>query len=200
MRTTDWLWRAPQAVGSAGSVLRCKLRLLHGARHAVLRTLYSRAHRVGDESASCFLRNLEKRTSIVLGLAAVVVQIVKPSLELIVFLEHELQGLANDVGFRRIDELRILCESRSDMLLDSDLKRLISWWFRRRLQNCHAFSPFLHARLNKACMKLCLLRLFSVEKRPTAIASRAGATPRLFGRLKPEKAGSLPPVSVFFPR
>jgi hypothetical protein len=48
-------------------------------------------------------------------------------------------------------------------------------------------------------MKLCLLLLFTVEKRPTPIASRAGATPETFWAACRKKAGSLPPDLAFFP-
>src|SRR6266851_1119759 len=83
---------------------------LHGAGHAVLGRLYSRAHRIGDESASCFSRNLKKKTSILVRLVVVVVAILQPSLELAVFPKHELQGFTNDVGFRRVDEFGIPSE------------------------------------------------------------------------------------------
>src|SRR5215472_9006355 len=78
------------------------------------------------------------------------------------------------------------------MLFNSDLERLVLWWFGWRFQNCHAFSPFLHASFNKACMKLCLLLLFTVKKRPTPIASRAGATPGTFWAAGSQKSGVAP--------
>ena len=46
---------------------------MQGARHAVAKTLYSRAHRIGEESASCFLGDLKQRTSVGLRLVAVVI-------------------------------------------------------------------------------------------------------------------------------
>ena len=66
------------------------MRSLRGARHAVLKTLYSRVYQIGDEWFSCFLRNLKKRTSVVLRLIDVMVLIVKPTPELVVFFKHEL--------------------------------------------------------------------------------------------------------------
>ena len=78
-----------------------------------------------------FSSQLEKRTSVVLWVVAVTVQILKPSLELVVLLKHELQRFTDDVGLRRIDELGVLCESRSDVLVDSDLQGFILWCFRR---------------------------------------------------------------------
>ncbi len=45
---------------------------LQSERHAVLRTLYSRAHRVGLNGDSCLLRSLRKGVSLDLLLALVV--------------------------------------------------------------------------------------------------------------------------------
>src|SRR5215471_7260720 len=53
-------------------------------------------------------------------------------------------------------------------------------------------SPFPHAGFSKACMKPCLLRLFTVEKRPTRNASRAGATPRTFWAAGSQKSRVAP--------
>src|SRR6266566_4407915 len=61
-----------------------------GAGHAVVRTLYSRARRIGYERSSCFLRSFKKSASPVVGLVAVVAVFLKPGLEVIVFPKQEL--------------------------------------------------------------------------------------------------------------
>src|SRR6185437_486599 len=78
---------------------------LQGARHAVLRTLYSRAYRIGLDEASCLLHGLAKNVSFDLLAVDVVRMFAKPAFELVVPLEQELERLTDDVGSVRADEL-----------------------------------------------------------------------------------------------
>ena len=80
-----------------------------GARHAVLRTLYSRARRIGLDVSSCLLWGLRKSLSFDLFLAVVVRVLACPALELVVLLEQQLEGLADDVGRVRINEIPRTC-------------------------------------------------------------------------------------------
>jgi len=61
---------------------------MQGARHAVLRTLYSRAHRIGLDEASCLLGGLRKNVSSDLLLVDVSWMFAQPALELGVPLEQ----------------------------------------------------------------------------------------------------------------
>ncbi|SRR6266487_603166 len=78
-----------------------------GARHAVLRTLYSRAHRIGLNGDSCLLRGLCKSLSLDLFLAVIVSVLAWPAFELVVLLEQQLEGFAHDVRSVRVDELSV---------------------------------------------------------------------------------------------
>src|SRR5437660_1641113 len=73
-------------------------KVLQDARHAVLRTLYSRAHRVVWDVISYLLRGLCESLSLDLFFAMPVSVLACPALELLVLLEQQLEGLADDVG------------------------------------------------------------------------------------------------------
>src|SRR5213080_379224 len=77
------------------------------------------------------------------------------------------------------------------MLLDPDLKRLIFWWFRWGLENCHAFSPFLHAGFNKACMNFACYGSSPWEKGRRQLHPGRERPRRPFGRLAAKKPGSI---------
>jgi len=112
---------------------------LQGAGHAVLRTLYSRAYRIGLNEASCLLRGLRKNVSSDLFLVDVARVLAKPAFECVVLLEQQLESLADDIGRVRIDELSVPIEIASDFLFQADLKscslRLLRWCF----QKCQVF-------------------------------------------------------------
>ncbi len=80
---------------------------LPGAGHAVLGTLYSRAHRIGLNGVSCLLDGLRKSISFDFLAVVVICALVRPTLEVVVLAEQQLQGLGDDVGRRSIDELGI---------------------------------------------------------------------------------------------
>ncbi len=81
--------------------------LLLGARHAVLTTLYSRAHRIGLDGVSCLLDSLHKNFSFGFFVAVVVCVLVCPALEVAIPPEQQLQGFGDYVRRRSIDELGI---------------------------------------------------------------------------------------------
>src|SRR6266851_9838832 len=95
---------------------------LQGAGHAVVRTLYSRAHRIGLDGSSCLLCGLCNSLSFDLFLDVVVSVLACPALELVVLLEQQLEGLADDVGRVRINEFRIPVQAMSDFFLQADLE------------------------------------------------------------------------------
>src|SRR5579859_232564 len=82
-------------------------RSLHGAGHAVLTTLYSRAHRIGLDGTSCLLGGLCKNLSSGFLVVVVVCVLVCPASEVMVLAEQQLQYLGDHVRGRSIDELRI---------------------------------------------------------------------------------------------
>jgi hypothetical protein len=61
--------------------------LLQGASHAVVGTLYSRAHRIGLDGSSCLLCGLCKQTSFVLLMVVTARTLIEPVFELLIFLE-----------------------------------------------------------------------------------------------------------------
>ena len=80
---------------------------LQSAGHAVLRTLYSRARRIGLNEASCLLRGLRKNVSSDLLLVDVVRVFAQPALELVIPLEQQLERFTDDVGRICADELGV---------------------------------------------------------------------------------------------
>src|SRR6266481_3068493 len=64
--------------------------LLQGAGHAVVMTLYSRAHRIGLEGVSCLLRTLCVSISLDNFLVVVLSVLACPALEFFIFPEQEL--------------------------------------------------------------------------------------------------------------
>src|SRR5207244_12812870 len=97
-------------------------KVLQDARHAVLRTLYSRAHRVVWDVISYLLRGLCESLSLDLFFAMPVSVLACPALELLVLLEQQLEGLADDVGSVRINEFCISVQVKSDFFLQADLQ------------------------------------------------------------------------------
>src|SRR6266852_3292691 len=104
---------------------------LHGAGHAVLGTLYSRAHRIGLDGVSCLLDSLRKDVSFSLFFVVVVCVLVCPASEVVVLAEQQLQGFRDHVRRRSIDELSIELKLSLyrffDARLDGDCFGLF-WW------------------------------------------------------------------------
>jgi hypothetical protein len=105
------------------------MNLLVGAGHAVLMTLYSRAHRIGLNEASCLLRGLRKNVSSDLLLVNVVRVFAQPALELVIPLEQELVRFADDVGRVCADELGVSVQVVSHFFLQANLKGCSLWLF-----------------------------------------------------------------------
>ena len=107
------------------------MNLLQGARHAVLRTLCDRAHRIGLDGTSCLLDGLRKIVSFDFFVVVIVCVFVYPASEVVVLAEEQLQGFCDHVGRRSIDELSIelkLSLNRFfDTRLDGDCFGLF-WW------------------------------------------------------------------------
>ena len=107
---------------------------LQSARHAVLRTLYSRAYRIVWNEASCLLCGLYKNVSfecLLLDLGRMVAQ---PVLELVVPFEKQLEGFADDVGHICANEFGISVQVVPDFFLQANLKSSSLWLFGRCLQ------------------------------------------------------------------
>lgn len=95
---------------------------LQSAGHAVLRTLYSRAHRIGLNGASCLLRGLCKNVSSGLFLVDVGRMFAQPAFEFVVPLEKQLKCFAHDVGRICADELSVSVQAVSHFFLQANLK------------------------------------------------------------------------------
>src|SRR5467141_3839744 len=80
---------------------------LQGARHAVLRTLCSRAHRIGLDGDSCLLNGLRKNVSFSFFILVVVCVLICPASEVVVLSEQQPQGFGDHVRRRSIDELSV---------------------------------------------------------------------------------------------
>src|SRR6266567_4282389 len=105
--------------------------LLLGARHAVLETLYSRAHRIGLDGLSCLLDGLRKNVSFSFFVAVVVCVLDCPAPEVVVLAEKQLQGFGDHVGRRSLDELRIELQLSLYRFFDTGLNRNgfgLFWW------------------------------------------------------------------------
>jgi hypothetical protein len=102
---------------------------LQSAGHAVLRTLYSRARRIGLNEASWLLRGLRKNVSSDLLLVDVVRVFAQPSLEFVIPLEQELERFTDDVGRICADELSVSVQVVSDFFLQANLKGCSLWLF-----------------------------------------------------------------------
>src|SRR6266566_1147637 len=100
---------------------------LRGAGHAVLRTLYSRAHRIGLNEASWLLCGLGKNVSSDLLLVDVGRMFAQPAFELVVPLEQELERFADDVGRICADEHGVSVQVVSDFFLQANLKGCSFW-------------------------------------------------------------------------
>src|SRR6202034_1063771 len=104
---------------------------IQGARHAVLRTLYSRARRVGLNGASCALCSLGVDSSFGLSEVATVGLLFQPAFEVVVLLEQELERFAYDVGRSCVDELGVPVQVVSDFFLQTNLNGCGFWLCRR---------------------------------------------------------------------
>ena len=100
-----------KAAGSLGFLLQRKSHsngtLRKAARHAVLGTLYSRAHRIGLDEVSCLLDGFRKKISFSLFAVVVVCVLVCPAPEVIILAEQKLQSFGNHVRRGSIDELSV---------------------------------------------------------------------------------------------
>src|SRR5216684_3425830 len=78
---------------------------LRGAGHAVLGTLYSRAHRIGLDGVSCLLDGPRKNISFGFFVFVVIGVLVCPVSEVVILAEKQLQGFGDHVGCRSVEEL-----------------------------------------------------------------------------------------------
>src|SRR5713226_3015679 len=74
--------------------------LLQGAGHAVLETLYSRAHRIGLDEVSWLLDGLRKNFSFGFFVVMVVCVLVCPAPEFFIFTEQQLKGFSDHIRRR----------------------------------------------------------------------------------------------------
>jgi hypothetical protein len=75
-------------------------------------------------------------------LVVIVGVLAQPAPKFLVPFEQQLQRLAHDVGWARVDELRVLVQIESDVLLQAHLKGcsfLLGWSF----DKCHGPSSFV---------------------------------------------------------
>jgi hypothetical protein len=107
---------------------------LQSAGHAVLRTLYSRAYRIGLNEASCLLCGLCENVSFEWLLVNLGRMFAQPTLELIIPLEKQLKCFADDVGRICADELGVFVQVVSDFFLQTNLKGCGFRLFRRCFQ------------------------------------------------------------------
>jgi hypothetical protein len=129
-----------------------------GARHAVVGTLCSRAHRIGLIGASYWLRGLREDASFGLLTTVTICGLLdKPGFEIIIALEEEFECLRDDVRRRGLDELRITVELGLYRLLYASLDRYCLRLPGRCFNDCHLtflFLPFgfvLWAVLQTGC-------------------------------------------------
>ena len=125
------IWAVPPPVRClTASRIESESNALQSAGHAVLRTLYSRAHRIGLNEVSCLLRGLRKNVSSGLFLVDVGRMFAQPTLELVIPLEQELECFTDDVGRICADELGVSVQVVSDFFLQANLKGCSLWLFR----------------------------------------------------------------------
>jgi hypothetical protein len=103
--------------------------------------------------------------------------------------EHFLQDGIDDVVGVALDKARVVFQEFIDRLFQSDFSGRNFWCF---LNDRHGVPPLL--------MRVCSELPVTAEKTPGTIQRAAGRERphELFGRLKAEKVGSLPPDLVFF--
>src|SRR5580658_185611 len=104
---------------------------LQGARHAVLMTLYSRAHRIGLDGTSCLLDGLRKNDSFSFFVVVIVCVLLCPASELVVLAEQQLQGFGDHVRRRSIDELSVKLKLSLCRFFDTRLHSNcfgLFWW------------------------------------------------------------------------
>src|SRR5207245_10294365 len=175
--------------------------VLQGARHAVVRTLYSRAHRIGLGGASCLLRGPCQGFSLDLFLAVIVAVLTCPALELLVLPEQELERLAHDVGNVRVDEFCVPVQVAPDLFLQAHLKGCTFWLLRRCFQECQVFPLLsLFAMHYRAHCKLLAAIPARGQNTAPSCSGRGGAPPRKFwGGEAPQSGVAPPPLCVFSP-
>src|ERR1700689_5441521 len=105
--------------------------------------------------------------------------------------EHFLHDGINDVVGIALNESCVVFQELIDRFLQSDFPGCHFWRF---LNDRHGVPPLV--------MRVCSELPITVEKTPGTIQRAAGRERphELFGRLKAEKVGSLPPDLTFFPR
>ena len=96
---------------------------LQRAGHVVLRTLYSRALRIGLDGASCSLRSLRKSVSLELSLVLVVRVLAYLAFELRILSKQQFERFADDIGRVCCNELGVSVQVVSDLFLQADLER-----------------------------------------------------------------------------
>lgn len=116
------------------SLLDSESSALQSAGHAVLRTLYSRAYRIGLNGASCLLRSLCENVSFECLLLDLDRMVAQPMLELVISLEKQLEGFADDVGRICADEFGVSVQVAPDFFLQTNLEGCSLWLFGRCLQ------------------------------------------------------------------
>jgi len=167
-----------------------------------LRTLYSRAHRIGLDGSSCLLSGLRKQPSFDLVTVVIVGTVTQPASELFIFPEQELERFAHHVRRSCVDELSVVLQFQFDFFLEANLKGCSFRFFWMVLSAVpYLFPPFLALGMYYELHYKMFVPTLSSGKNGTRPACRAGGDPTtLFGRLKAEKVGSLPPAFEFFPR
>src|SRR5580658_6842608 len=105
--------------------------------------------------------------------------------------EHFLQDGIDDMVGIALDELCVVFQEFIDRFFQSDFPGCDFWCF---LNDRHGVPPLV--------MRVCSELPVTAEKIPGTIQRAVGRerSHELFGRLKAEKVGSLPPVLVFFPQ
>src|SRR6266571_2799888 len=174
-------------------------------------TLYSRAHRIGLNEASCLLRGLRKNVSFDFFWVDVARALAQPAFELGVPLEQELERFADDVGRICADELGVSVQVVSDFFLQANLKGCSLWLFGWCFQYWQRFSSFCLSLRNTARITNCRLRsLHADETWPRAARGGrerphefwAAASRTKWGRSRPSQCFvrvQMSPVSFTYP-
>src|SRR6266700_118600 len=175
--------------------------LLLGARHAVLETLYSRAHRIGLDGLSCLLDGLRKNISFRFFVFVVVCVLVCPALEVVILAEEQLQGFGDHVGRRSLDELRIELQLSLYRFFDTGLDGDCFWLFRWCFQNGQGFLLSISYKMSDISSDKILVPTDATAQNVDAKCLGGRERPQeTFGRIVRKKVGSLPPDLVRFAR
>src|SRR6266852_3223210 len=171
---------------------------LQGARHAVLTTLYSRAHRIGLDGASCLLDDLRKSSSFNFFVVVVICVSLRPVLEVAILVEQKLQGFGDHVGRRGVDKFSIELKLS---LTDSSTR---AW-------TVTAFGCFGGAfRIDNDLLLSCFYKMSDIlsdkflgprmrpRKTSTGSTCEGGSDPRNFWAARPQKSGVAPAQFALF--